>query len=125
MKTAFMVLALSVISLSAEAAEGRLHCKNEEGTVFSSKNSENYDFAGTCDDAVYDGSICFTGDRGEAMNVLAGLNDIDIFGGEAFIRNIHFKGKSEISYTIWDGPNEMEATKNYVGRCDGDFFKKK
>ena len=60
-----------------------------------------------CLDAFRDGSVCFLGNRSEAVKLFKDLQDTNYNWDEEWIEDIHLKGKSEISYEYVDGPNEI------------------
>ncbi|MGE4130077.1 MAG: hypothetical protein AB7F86_00480 [Bdellovibrionales bacterium] len=119
-----LVTVLVSFGVSAWAA-GELHCRSEIAKkVVSTSAKDHNEFLEYCDTAIFHGEICYTGPRADAIGKLDWIASTDIFGGEYAIQNIHYVGRSEISYQIWDGPNEVEATKARIGRCESGFFKK-
>ena len=62
-------------------------------------------------------AVCFTGSRKKTIALLEELNEWDIYGGEAYFVGIHYKGKSEVVYKIWDGPNDNLMYDMTIKRC--------
>lgn len=66
---------------------------------------------------LYAGNVCFNGKRSEVIKLLKEISS-DFFGGEYWIDNAWYIGRDRISYQIYDGPNEMVATKNVISYCN-------
>ncbi len=79
-------------------------------------------FWGNCQTEVFHGSICFTGDRKETIDLINSLNDYDFFGGEYEVMNTWYVGKQKLKYEIYDGPNDLITQSHIISRCEEDSF---
>jgi len=113
---------LFILSMIAFASDSTLECVNSQGRKYVTNAEEGtdsyYDFMEECYMEVASGDICFTGSRGEIIGLLESFDDNDIWGGEEFLINVHYVGKTGISYEVWDGPNDLSMGKNRIYRCE-------
>ncbi len=120
MKQVILTLTL-LTSFSSLSATAEVFCKNEYGI----KNVLSSDGWKCRDSFFYDaeGTACFTGNRGEAIDILNSLNQDGYFYGAdgQSIYDAHYKGRNEISYTYADAVNDL--TENVtLKRCTSSFF---
>jgi hypothetical protein len=117
-----LAILLVLMSFGTLAASD-LHCKSKDGKVVSvMKDLESFYLE--CADQMYvDGAVCFTGSRTQTIYLIEELNEYDFYGGEAYFTDVHYQGKSKISYELYDGPNEMVMYHMSMSRCEREFFK--
>ena len=118
MNKLFILLGTFLICLNLLASEGNIFLE-VSGSDKPVSMTSRYCFNKftQCEEALWDGKVCFTGNRGEAIDALTGSETADFWGGEYFITQVHYVGKKEISYTIFDGPNETAVHKFRISRC--------
>jgi len=121
MKTILMTM-LFILPTAAFAYESTLECINSQNQKYITNTQEGtdsyYGFMEGCYMEVASGDICFTGSRGEIIQLLESFDENDIWGGEEFLINVHYVGKISISYEVWDGPNDVRMGKNRIYRCE-------
>lgn len=120
MKT--LVLISLFLSSTLCLAAGQLHCITyHDGTIASTGNDMER-FAIFCHDQMSLGGVCFTGARIEVIELIYGLNDYDLYGGETYFTDVHYSGRTGISYELWDGPSNILLSEQNISRCSRSFF---
>lgn len=118
-----ILMALVFSSTQAFAWRGRIHCKDESGRIVSSKRTDLEDFRDACQQKLLDSKACFTGERADVTSLIAGeMTDFEFFGDEFLIQEVSIFSRNDVSFVVWDQPNETVAAKILVKRCLPGFF---
>jgi hypothetical protein len=118
-------LAVLVVILSTQvAAAASIVCTGENLslTMDDLRNEESneadaiYEVLTACEQDVFEGNLCFTGDIKEASKVLKVIGQELLEPAGEYSLKIKTQ-KTQIKYSVWDGPNEEVAAENVVKAC--------
>lgn len=121
------VLVLVVLAGFSMADEfkkvGLLKCYvgNGETSVMESGGGMD-DYWGHCQDSMVTGEVCFEGPRKQVIELMGDLNDGDFLGDEYEMVDIHYVGKKQLSYKVYDKSNEWIVRKNRISNCSDVQF---
>lgn len=111
-----LIAALVLVMMTAAPAfaKSTVWCKDADGRPFDAMSDMGWE----CGQALAFGEACFTGKRGEVIEI---INRGEFDNDEEWLENAKYKGRDQISYEWVDGPNEVRHKYSML-RCTDEFF---
>ncbi|MBY0314937.1 MAG: hypothetical protein K2Q26_05425 [Bdellovibrionales bacterium] len=68
-------------------------------------------------EALINGQLCFNGNTEDVSKILYSLSDSDFLGDEFSIRNVVPKNETQMSFEVYDKPNDWVHMEVTIGAC--------